>query len=409
MSLAGIRTSLAAVGVAWVISRVILVGTVVGYVPYPDGPSVINDVRLYAEWSNLLVTGRFPIGDDMWQYPPGAGVVFALAAVLGSNPIAAFLLIALVCDLAVLIVLITAGRRRGVGLDAAWAWIIGALLVGPVFIARFDVVPTLAAVVALVLVSRPVWSGAAIAAGALLKVWPGLMLIALPRHALPRGILGFVVAGAAILGGVLVWSTGGVSFLGEQGARGLQVESVGALPFMTWNAVTRAVPTEFRFGAMEVDVPITIPLGLAITLGGLAILGFLGILRLAGRLEDIGPGDIALVALLVSVVTSRVLSPQYSVWIIGVAAVTFLDPRSRMRTVVWLLVPSILVTQVIYPFGYGSFLDGVWWAVALQVVRVGLLMAATGLGLWIVVRQAFRGGIPIPRRQRPAAAAGWDA
>ena len=92
MSLAGIRTSPDAVGVAWVISRVILVGTVVGYVPYPDGPSVINDVRLYAEWSNLLASGRFPIGDDMWQYPPGAGVVFALAAVLGSNPIAAFLL-----------------------------------------------------------------------------------------------------------------------------------------------------------------------------------------------------------------------------------------------------------------------------------------------------------------------------
>jgi len=402
-----LRQSLIAVAVAWVGSRLLLLGTLTGVVPYPDGPSVINDVKLYAEWSSLLVTGRFPIGDDMWQYPPGAGIVFALAALLGSNPVAAFAIIALACDLATLAVLALAGRRRRVGLDAAWAWVIGALLVGPVWLARFDVVPTLAAVVALVLVARPVWSGAAAAAGTLLKVWPGIMLIALPRRSLPRGILGFVIMSAAILGSVLLWSTGGVSFLGEQGARGLQVESVGALPFMVWNVFSE-VPTEFRFGAMEVDVAVTIPLGLAITLAGFAVLGVLGILRLLGRLETLAPADVALVALLVSIVTSRVLSPQYSVWVVGVAAVTFLDPESRLRRVVWLLVPSILVTQVIYPYGYGSFLNGDWWAVLLQVVRVGLLVAATGLGLVVVLRQALA-GITMTRRRSPDAAAALDA
>ncbi len=412
MTVARVRDNLVALIVAWVLSRLLILGTLTGLVPYPDGPSVINDVKLYAEWSSLLVTGRFPIGDDMWQYPPGAGIVFAIAALMGSNPVAAFVIIALACDLAALIILAVAGRRRGVGLDAAWAWVIGALLVGPVWLARFDVVPTLAAVVALVLVARPVWSGAAAAAGALLKVWPGLMLIALPRRSLPRGILGFVVMSAAILGAVLLWSTGGVSFLGEQGARGLQVESVGALPFMVWNVFTE-VPTEFRFGAMEVDVSATIPLGLAITLAGFAVLGVLGVLRLLGRLETLAPADVALVALLVSMVTSRVLSPQYSVWVVGVVAVTFLDPRSRMRTVVWLLVPSILVTQVLYPYGYGSFLNGDWWAVAIQVIRIVLLVAATGLGLAIVLRQALsrqalRRSVREPHPGSPAAAAASD-
>jgi hypothetical protein len=403
-----IRGSVIALIVTWVASRLLLIGTLTGVVPYPDGPSVINDVKLYAEWSSLLVTGRFPIGDDMWQYPPGAGIVFALAALLGSNPVAAFAGIALACDLATMVVLAIAGRRRRVGLNAAWAWVIGALLVGPVWLARFDVVPTLAAVVALVLIARPVWSGAAAAAGTLLKVWPGIMLIALPRRSLPKGILGFVAMSAAILIAVLLWSTGGVSFLGEQGARGLQVESVGALPFMVWNVFTE-VPTEFRFGAMEVDVAATIPLGLVITLAGFAVLGLLGVLRLLGRLESLGPSDVALVALLVSVVTSRVLSPQYSVWIVGVAAVTFLDPESRVRRVVWVLVPSILVTQVIYPYGYGSFLNGDWWAVLLQVTRVGLLLAATAIGLAVILRQAFSGGVRMSRRGSPAAAAASDA
>lgn len=403
MTASALRANPVALVVAWVASRALILGTLTGVVPYPDGPSVLNDVKLYSEWSSLLVSGRFPIGDDMWQYPPGAGIVFAIAALIGSNPVVAFALIALACDLATLAVLAIAGRRRRVGFDAAWAWVIGALLVGPVWLARFDVIPTLAAVVALVLIARPALSGAAAAAGALLKVWPGIMLIALPRRSLPRGILGFVVMGAAILAGVMLWASGGVSFLGEQGARGLQVESVGALPFMVWN-VFADVPTEFRFGAMEVDLPVTIPLGLAITLTGFAVLGVLGVLRLLGRLETSAPADVALVALLVSIVTSRVLSPQYDVWIVGVAAVIFLDPRTRMRVVVWLLVPSILVTQVIYPFAYGSFLIGDWWAVLLQVVRIGLLLAATGTGLYVVLRQAWRPNLtPAPP---PAAAAG---
>jgi len=380
--------STTALAMSWVITRLLLIGTLTGAVPYPDGPLVINDVKLYAEWSNLLVTGRFPIGDDMWQYPPGAGIVFALAAMAGSNPVAGFVLIALLSDLATLLVLAIAGRRRKVGYGAAWAWVVGAMVVGPVFLARFDVLPTFAAVVTLVLVARPVWSGVAAGVGTMLKVWPGIMLIALPRKSLPRGVLGFALAVAAIFAVVSLWSTGGVSFLGEQGARGLQVESVGALPFMVANVFTD-VPTEFRFGAMEVDVPVTIPLGLAITLLGFAILGVLGILRLAGRLETSAPVDVALTALLVSMVTSRVLSPQYSVWLLGVAAVVFLDPASRLRTVVWLLVPSVLVTQVIYPFGYGSFLDGSWWAVTLQVVRIALLLVATGWALFVVGRTAF--------------------
>lgn len=380
---------------AWALSRAYLIGAVTGTAPYPDGELVINDVRLYAEWSNLLVTGRFPIGDDMWQYPPAAGIIFALSAVIGPQPVLGFLALGLLADAAVLAILVVAGRRRAQGLTAGWAWVIGGLLVGPVFVARFDVFPTLAAVAALVLVARPVASGAAVAVGALLKVWPVFMLLALPRRSILKGGIGFVAAAVVLLGGISLWATGGVSFLGEQGARGLQVESVGAWPFIAVQVFGVEIPKEFRFGAMELDIPITIPLGLAITVTGFAIIAGLGIARLLGRLERVPPADVALVALLVSIVTSRVLSPQYSVWIVGVAAVVLLDPRTRLRGPIALLVPSILVTQVIYPFGYGSMLDGAWWAVGLQSVRIMLLLAATGWALATVVaaiRRSPEGG-----------------
>ena len=410
-------SSTALVVVAWFVTRALLLGAVTGLVPYPDGPLVINDVKLYAEWSDLLVTGRFPTGDDMWQYPPAAGLAFALAALLGPNPVAAFVGIVLAADLAITVVLLVAGNRaRGRaasgssagGNDAAWAWVIGGLLVGPVLVARFDVLPTLFAVIGLVLATgvaasvaasrRRNWvsaaAGAAFSVGALLKVWPALLLVSVPRRALPAAIAGFIVAAAVVLLGVSLWADGAVSFLGEQGARGLQIESVGAWPFMVANAFVFEVPTEFRYGAMEVDVPISVPLGLAITVAGFAVLGALAVLRLLGRLEGVAPADVALATVLISVVTSRVLSPQYSVWVVGVAAVTFLDPRSRTRLAVWLLVPSILVTQAIYPFGYGSFTEGAWWAVLLQSVRIVLLLAATVVAVVAVVRA--------PRLENPA-------
>ena len=386
---------------AWIATRALLIAFLTGTVPYPDGPSLLDDVRLYAEWSNLLVTGRFPIGDDMWQYPPGAGAVFALSALIGDNPVRAFMGLAVAADLAVTIVLAIAGRRRRRGLAAAWTWVIAGALIGPVLLARFDVFPTLAAVVALILVARPVASGAAMAVGALLKVWPAFLLLALPRRALPRGIAGFAVTVALGLGLASLVATGGVSFLGEQEARGLQVESVGAWPFMVAQAFGADIPQEFRFGSMELDIPVTVPIGLAITILGFAVLALIGIARLAGRLDHLPAGDVALAVLLVSVVTSRVLSPQYSVWIAGVAAVTVLDRRSTLRPALWLLAVSIAATQVVYPLGYGSFLAGDAWAVAVQSIRILTLLAATAICLVPVARAALT-----PARRAPAAAPG---
>lgn len=390
-----VGSSISAVIVAFVLTRLLLLGFLTGNVLYPEGPSVINDVLLYSEWSELLVTGRFPIGDDMWQYPPGAGAVFALAALIGGSAVQGFFVIALACDAAILGALIAVAYRRSRAahaqltpnsLVAAWSWVAAALIIGPVFIARFDVIPTAAAVASLLLISRPVYSGAMAAIGTLLKVWPGLMMLAIPRRSLICGSTGFVVTAVGIVMMVSVWAVGGVAFVGEQQARGLQVESVGAWPFMVAQAFGADIPLEFRFGAMEIDLGITVTIGSIITFAGLGVIGFLGIARLLGSLEQIPGIDIAMAALLVSIVTSRVLSPQYMVWVAGVACVALLDRHTRLRPVIVLLVVSTLVGQIIYPLGYGSLLNGDWWAVALQSIRIMTLLAATGWTLWLVVR-----------------------
>lgn len=389
--------------VAWVITRAIGVGQLAGWVPYPEGPLMMSDVRLYSVWSILLADRQFPVGDDMWQYPPAAGVIFAGARYTGPNPVAGFVALTLIADLLILIALLIAATKGRRGLLAPWVWVGAAVAIGPIMFARFDVFPTLFAVLVLLLVARPVWSGVAAGVGVLVKVWPGLMLIALPRRKLPAGIIATLVTFVAGWWLVGQWATGAVSFLGEQGGRGLQVESVGALPYVIGNAFTHDLNFVFRFGSMEIDMLGSREAGLVLTLLGLALIAGLALLRLLGRLESVPPADVALAALLISIATSRVFSPQYTVWIAGVAAVLMLDPRTKLRRAVWLLGAMALITQVIYPWGYGSLMEGEPFSVTLQVIRIALLLAATVMAVGSVLKAAFASR-PVPARS----AADWS-
>lgn len=374
---------------AWVITRSIAVGQLAGWVPYPEGPLMMSDVRLYSVWSILLADGQFPVGDDMWQYPPAAGLIFAAARFAGPNPVIGFVVLSLIADALILTALLIAACKGKHGLLAPWVWVGAAVAIGPIMFARFDVFPTLFAVLVLLLVARPILSGLAAGVGILVKVWPGLMLIALPRRKLPIALA--VTVATFVAGWWLVgqWASGAVSFLGEQGGRGLQVESVGALPYVIFNAFTHQMDYVFRFGSMEIDMLGSREAGLALTVLGLALIAGLALLRLLGRLEQVPPADVALAALLVSIATSRVFSPQYTVWIAGVAAVLMLDVRTKLRGCVWMLGIMAFITQVIYPWGYGSLIEGGWFSVFLQTLRIGLLLAATALSLGSVLKAAF--------------------
>ena len=122
---------------------------------------------------------------------------------------------------------------------------------------------------------------------------------------------------------------------------------------------------------------------------GILLIAGLAVLRVLGRLEAAPGGDIALLAIMISVATSRVLSPQYAVWLIGVAAAAGCDARSRARQATWLLIAMAAVTQVLFPWGYGSYLETAPYAVGLQAVRIGLLIGAIGVIAATTLRPAF--------------------
>ena len=366
-------TSFALVALAWVSTRAMAVVSV------DMTPWMLNDLEIYLSWVPGLRTGDFPASDPTWQYPPGIGPLFVAAGSLGIDFRWGFTLVILAVDAALMAMLLIArARRPAASMRGPWLWAAAGLVVGPIMVTRFDVVPTAFAVLAVLLVARPALSGAAAALGAATKVWPAFMLIVLPRRQLPRGIVGFAASGAILIATALVLGRDSLSFLSNQQSRGLQVESVGALPYAAWSLLGHDVAFRYRYGSIQVDMAGAETVGLGVTVIGVIILGGLLLARLAGRLEHAAPGDVALAVMLVSVATSRVYSPQFNVWLVGLAAVALLDPRSRMRTVAIVVVAVSVLTQVVYPWSATQLVSGDAVTITVQALRiVGLLGAAT--------------------------------
>ena len=380
-----IRHSAVAAVVAWVLSRAVMLWQLNG-----NTQDFLPDVRLYATWTILLADRQFPVGDAYWQYPPGAGVLFYLTHFLGPDPVNGFVALAIAADLGLLVMLLVVGHRRhDVGsTNAAWLWVIGGLAVGPIMMARFDIFPTVFAAAAVLAAARPWRSGVWAGIGALLKVWPILMLATVSRRQLPKAALSAIVTIGVGLAAINVWATGGFSFLGQQGGRGLQIESVGSIGYVISGMLGKPVDIVLRYGAFEFQEPQAERIGLLITVIGLALFCAIGILRLSGRLEQLTPGDIGLTLILIAVATSRVYSPQYDVWVMGMAATCLVDRRTRMIPVVWTVVALCALTSLIFPWLYGSLLHLYPLASSMQVLRIALLLVCTVWALIIVFRSA---------------------
>ena len=354
---------------------------------YPGSEFLFSDVRLYDWWAGNIADSHFPINDPMWQYPPLAAVVFLAGYLIAGNTVG-FVFLATIADLAIFCLLIQRCREQD-NSKPALIWMIAPLVMGPIILGRFDVFVTLAAVVALLYVGQTRRFGIALAIGALLKVWPLLLLLAAPKGTALKAIAWFTATFAA--GSLLlsVWWNDSFSFIGGQSSRGLQIESVGALPYQIWNAGPGTVTSAFQYGAIEVVATGTQFISLVITLIGVVLLGALFYWRIFGKLNQANPADIALLAILISIVTSRVLSPQYMVWVFGLLAVCALRPQAHFRKISILIFVSAGLGQIIYPWMYISLQQGGVLAVSAHTFRILALLWATGIA-WNNLKELSR-------------------
>jgi hypothetical protein len=394
----GIGRFLAPVAV-WALTRAALLLCVFKVVTLP-GPDVTSDVSvIYHGWSEVLKTGTYPLGDVTWQYPPVAALAILSPALLPFLDYAsAFFVLACLCDALVLGLLLYAGRRTGRPTAGGWVWVAGVPLLGTTAYARYDVMVTAVAVAALLAgVRHPRVLGALAAFGALLKVWPVLLLAGTARGESTRRSW---TAAAVTAAGLLVVCTaalpGALAFLGFQRDRGTEVESLGALVFHVARQFGWQGRVELNYGSLEFLGP-HVPLVSTLALGlSIVALGWLVVWRLLAR--DFGvstPADATFTAVLLFTTTSRVISPQYMLWLVGLAAVCLVFRSSRMGLPAVLVLVATGVTQLEFPLGFIHVVTSDAQGVTLMFVRNGLLVAAT----LVASRRLWKETVPAPVRR----------
>ncbi|MFG2720273.1 glycosyltransferase 87 family protein [Streptomyces sp. NPDC048416] len=393
-----------AVAATWAATRCLLLLCVFKVLVLP-GPDPTSDVHvIYQGWSQVLGTGTYPLDDVTWQYPPAAALAILSPAVLPFLDYAtAFFVLALLADTLVFALLMYAAGRPGKCLNGAWMWTLGVPLLGPTAYARYDLMVTAVAVAALLAGARhPRTLGALAAFGALLKVWPALLLLRAPR----RALITAAACATMLLAACVAAAPGAFAFLTFQRERGTEVESLGALVFHVARQFGWRGRVQLTYGSVEFLGPY-VPLvsALALVLSLLA-LGWL----VLWRVRSPGPwrpstlADAAFTAVLLFTTTSRVISPQYLVWLVGLGAVCLVFRRGPMLRPAQLVLAATGVTCLEFPVWFAHVVASDWLGVLLLVVRNGLLVAACVLACRHLWRSASSVRAPLAVRAARTAA-----
>ncbi|MFJ8438241.1 glycosyltransferase 87 family protein [Kitasatospora griseola] len=388
----------------WACTRLLIIVMV-----FSTGENAHGEVHLlYRRWAHLLQNGSFPVGDSTWQYPPGAGaVILAPTLVPGVNYVQAFIVVTFLADAVILGALLRVGSRPGRSLAGAWVWVLMLPLMQYIPYARYDIIVTLFAVLALVLLPRYQALGGAMAAlGAAVKVWPAFAVFGMPwGRGLRSAVIGFVASAAALIGIMSLLFSNSFGFLQEQSGRGVEFESLGGSALLAARHFGWHGSVVYQYGSNEVVGPYVGLVGKVLV--GLSVAGFCWLLlwRVRARVFTTAtPADAALAAVLVFVTTSRVISPQYFIWLAGLGAVCVTFRHSSQRLVVGLLVVATALTTVEFPFFYEKILHGHAGFTAVLLLRNLVLVVATVLSCV----QLWRSTVPRGKTGRGASRAPVD-
>ncbi|MFG2333775.1 glycosyltransferase 87 family protein [Streptomyces sp. NPDC048604] len=412
MTGATMRSTLTALRVplgVWALTRVLLLLCVFRVIIVP-GPDVTTDIEvIYQGWSQVLEAGTYPLDDVTWQYPPGAALAVLSPGLLPFlDYSSAFFLLAWAADAVVFGLLMYAGRRRGRSLRGAWLWIAAVPLLGPTAYARYDLMVTAVAVAALLAaLRRPSVLGALAAFGAMLKVWPALVLAGTPRgRATLRSWSAAAGVGVALLLVFSAWMPGAFAFLTFQRDRGTEVESLGSLVFHVARHFGWEGQVLLNYGSVEFLGPWVPQVSTAAMALTAAAFGWLLVWRIRARtFSSSTVADAAFTAVLLFTVTSRVISPQYMIWLVGLAAVCLVYRSSAMRRPAYLVLAATAVTQFEFPVWFSHVVDSDPLGLLLLVVRNGLLVWASVAACRVLWRQtvtesptAAAATVPAPSR-----------
>jgi len=372
----------------WLLTRAVLylAGT---------APRFVGDVGLYQHWyACCLSRHAFPSADPMWQYPPGAGLVLWLPGRLPGGYVDDFALLATGCDLAVTIVLYAASRRDGWP-AGAWYWVCGVPILGSLTVGRLDMIPVMLSVAALCATGRGGVRGVLLATATVVKAWPVALLAGTAPAQWRR-----VLAAIAVVVAPLAFFPGPtMSFLAHQHARGVEIESAVAVPFMIWRLAGWHGSVVYEYGAWQLSGEYA---GLALDASRLGLILIAAavtawcVLTARGRIRwrPEFAADAPLAVTLLVLVDSPVLSPQYMLWAIGLAAACLAAGQTTQRPVALAILAVALLTVLVFPVGWQSLLRGSAMSTGILAARDALLAAAAVASCWRLLSATRSGGGP---------------
>lgn len=352
----------------------------------------------YFGYAHNLAQGMAPYRDFFMEYPPlfvavlyGAGNADVQSSYVFRF---AFLMVAFMIAAGIVTAFSVMGgpdRRRPYIVAAVFSAMVLAL--GPISANRYDATVAFVLAIALLFMMRGSWlaAGIALGLGFALKITPAmllpLVLILAPTRKGLIALAGFAVA--AIAPFLLALTAGGQTaqllgaMLSYHLSRPLEMESVLAVPL--WIAHLAGMPISIGTTAGS-QVVLGGVAGVLASASAVVLLAALGAtFWLAWRRRERIASDPSLIALaalatmLGSLVGSKVLSPQYLVWIIPAAAIVALDRK-------WLgilLGAAMLATQIVFPGLYMQlFHQQALLPAAILVVRNLLVTGAFGLSVF---------------------------
>jgi hypothetical protein len=334
-----------------------------------------SDMQYYLDVATRLGQGQLPYRDFVFEYPPGALIPMVVADVVSmasgsgiGGYVAALFLVNIVLVAATAACLVFLARRGWAAESTSRTVITYALLclATPVLFFRFDSFPTLLMVLSLVLfaTSRVALAGVAAGAGMVVKVFPAAVIPLLALSEVLRRqwrsslrLIGGAVVSIVATMALAMWGAGtqAFSFLGYQADRGVQLESLLASIAMLGQLFGEPAGTVANsFGAWQIDSPLIRSLPLLGPLLSLLIVGTLGTSTLIAYRNEIAvQGEVGtttvvgylLASMLALLLIYRVLSPQYLVWLLPLAA---LRPRGEQLVVLF----TCILTLAVYPLLY---------------------------------------------------------
>jgi hypothetical protein len=398
-----------------------------------------GDLNLYLEKARAFASGQVPYRDFSFEYPPGALVPMVAPYLLwpfGPVDLGAYKLLfgaweagsmALLAAVLAAIVRLGGDAEAGLVPDQATrtrrlALRLLLLSIGAALAItfRFDLFPALLMAVALwaALDGRPGAAGLALGLGVLAKLFPVAIL---PTLAIPwlvpfdlRGLARLGASfGATVAAGLvpflyLAGSEATLQFLRYNAERGLEVETIGGgLAVLVGLLTGNPIDYNFRFSSVNADGPVAdawlalLPVMTVVGFGLAAWIGWRQIRAERSAGGDVPPSTIvtmATLSILVLLVTAKVYSIQYVVWLVPLFAL--LAGRQF-----WLAAAIVALTIPIHPLLFAGLVNQEPLPILVLNARNALLLALLGWGL-VGTARSREGAARGAARSREGAARG---